>query len=70
MGDTGPQQDPQGHGQDLSTHLGLRIPRTLAVQLRSGHGRSMGRRCGTGSRGRSGHRALRGKSWLECVRRL
>lgn len=27
MGDTGPQQDPQGHGQDLSTHLGkvLRI---------------------------------------------
>jgi putative heme-binding domain-containing protein len=21
MGDTGPQQDPQGHGQDLSTHL-------------------------------------------------
>jgi putative heme-binding domain-containing protein len=22
MGDTGPQQDPQGHGQDLSTHLG------------------------------------------------
>jgi glucose/arabinose dehydrogenase len=27
MGDTGPQQDPQGHGQDLTTHLGkiLRI---------------------------------------------
>ena len=27
MGDTGPQQDPQGHGQDLRTHLGkiLRI---------------------------------------------
>jgi putative heme-binding domain-containing protein len=27
MGDTGPQQDPQGHGQDLGTHLGkiLRI---------------------------------------------
>ena len=27
MGDTGPQQDPQGHGQDLMTHLGkiLRI---------------------------------------------
>jgi putative heme-binding domain-containing protein len=27
MGDTGPQQDPQGHGQDMSTHLGkiLRI---------------------------------------------
>jgi glucose/arabinose dehydrogenase len=27
MGDTGPQQDPQGHGQDLATHLGkiLRI---------------------------------------------
>lgn len=27
MGDTGPQQDPQGHGQDLNTHLGkiLRI---------------------------------------------
>jgi putative heme-binding domain-containing protein len=22
MGDTGPQQDPQGHGQDLTTHLG------------------------------------------------
>lgn len=22
MGDTGPQQDPQGHGQDLATHLG------------------------------------------------
>ncbi len=22
MGDTGPQQDPQGHGQDLKTHLG------------------------------------------------
>src|SRR5205085_3867320 len=21
MGDTGPQQDPQGHGQDLTTHL-------------------------------------------------
>ena len=27
MGDTGPQQDPQGHGQDMTTHLGkiLRI---------------------------------------------
>ena len=27
MGDTGPQQDPQGHGQDMGTHLGkiLRI---------------------------------------------
>jgi glucose/arabinose dehydrogenase len=27
MGDTGPQQDPQGHGQDMMTHLGkmLRI---------------------------------------------
>lgn len=27
MGDTGPQQDPEGHGQDLATHLGkiLRI---------------------------------------------
>lgn len=27
MGDTGPQRDPQGHGQDLTTHLGkiLRI---------------------------------------------
>jgi putative heme-binding domain-containing protein len=22
MGDTGPQQDPQGHGQDMTTHLG------------------------------------------------